>query len=61
MICKHREPEAQDGGVEYWCMGGKHNGKMCEESHDDHHVCEWCKMQIAMDKFTVTRRRHPIS
>ncbi len=44
------------GRIEYRCNGGKNDKKMCEESNEDHHVCEWCKLQIAMDNFTITRR-----
>lgn len=56
MECKYREYSTDEGRIEYRCNGGKNDKKMCEESNDDHHVCEWCKLQIAMENFTITRR-----
>lgn len=56
MECKHREYSTHEGRIEYRCNGGKNDKKMCEESSDDVHVCEWCKLKISMDNFTITRR-----
>jgi hypothetical protein len=61
MECKHKEyseheGSTQEGRVEYRCNGGKNDQKLCEDSNDGTHVCEWCKLQIAMENFTPTRR-----
>ena len=57
MECKYREYSTDEGRIEYRCNGGKNNMKLCEKSNEGHHFCEWCKLQIAMDNFTPTRRR----
>ncbi len=56
MDCKYRECSTPEDRIEYRCNGGKNDKKLCEESKEDHHVCEWCKLKIAMDNFTPTRR-----
>jgi len=56
MACKYREQARHDGRLEYRCNGGKNDKKLCENSDEGTHVCEWCKLQIAMENFTPTRR-----
>ena len=41
MKCQFREWDWHDGGPNYKCVGGVHDGFLCENEYPDWFMCDW--------------------